>query len=128
MLRKRAHSSSAICEGTNRTPIKFRDQNLADIQLISRSGSEHGGFYDHVQPPANAPPLLGQNSGKLGPRVPAFVVPAYTPARSVLKDTFDHATIAATILRRFWFAASAGHESAGFVGGGSAWALSLPNP
>jgi phospholipase C len=62
---------------------------------------EHGGFYDHVQPPDNATPLLGQNSGKLGPRVPAFVVSPWTPAGLVLKDTFDHGTIAATILRRF---------------------------
>ena len=62
---------------------------------------EHGGFYDHVEPPTNATPLLGQNSGKLGPRVPAFVVSAWTPAGLVLKDTFDHGTIAATILRRF---------------------------
>src|SRR5439155_1161584 len=26
---------------------------------------EHGGFYDHVTPPADAAPLIGQNSGKL---------------------------------------------------------------
>jgi phospholipase C len=62
---------------------------------------EHGGFYDHVDPPSDAVPLLGQNSGKLGPRVPAFVVSAYTPARTVLKDVFEHASIPATILRRF---------------------------
>jgi phospholipase C len=62
---------------------------------------EHGGFYDHVDPPTNATPLLGQNSGKLGPRVPAFVVSPFTPAGLVLKDTFDHGTIAATVLRRF---------------------------
>ena len=62
---------------------------------------EHGGFYDHVQPPSDAVPLIGQNSGKLGPRVPAFVVSPYTPAGMVLKDVFDHTSIAATILRRF---------------------------
>jgi Phosphoesterase family len=62
---------------------------------------EHGGFYDHVDPPTNATPLLGQNSGKLGPRVPAFVVSPYTPPGLVLSDTFDHGTIAATVLRRF---------------------------
>jgi phospholipase C len=62
---------------------------------------EHGGFYDHVDPPSNFAPLLGQNSGKLGPRVPAFVVSHWTPVGVVLKDTFDHTTIAATILRRF---------------------------
>jgi phospholipase C len=62
---------------------------------------EHGGFYDHVMPPDNASPLLGQSSGRLGPRVPAMVVSAWTPPGLVLKDTFDHATIAATVLRRF---------------------------
>jgi phospholipase C len=62
---------------------------------------EHGGFYDHVQPPSNAVPLTGQNSGKLGPRVPAFIVSPWTPAGMVLKDVFDHTSIAATILNRF---------------------------
>jgi phospholipase C len=62
---------------------------------------EHGGFYDHVDPPDNATPLRGQNSGKLGPRVPAFVVSPFTPAGLVLHDTFDHGTIGATVLRRF---------------------------
>lgn len=62
---------------------------------------EHGGFYDHVQPPFSAVPLMAQSGGKLGPRVPAFVVSAWTPAGLVLKDTFEHGSIAATILRRF---------------------------
>ena len=62
---------------------------------------EHGGFYDHVDPPDNATPLTGQNSGKLGPRVPAFIVSPFTPAGLVLKDVFDHGTIGATVLRRF---------------------------
>jgi len=62
---------------------------------------EHGGFYDHIDPPANATPLLGQNSGKLGPRVPALVISPFTPMGLVLKDVFEHGTIAATVLRRF---------------------------
>jgi phospholipase C len=62
---------------------------------------EHGGFYDHVEPPDDFPPLLGQWRGKLGPRVPAFVVSPYTAPNTVLKDNFDHGSIAATILRRF---------------------------
>ena len=62
---------------------------------------EHGGFYDHVQPPTNATPLTGQSGGMLGPRVPAFVVSPWTPPGLVLKETFDHGTIGATILRRF---------------------------
>jgi phospholipase C len=62
---------------------------------------EHGGFYDHVEPPVVPTSLSGQGTGRLGPRVPAFVVSPWTPARSVVKDTFEHASIPATILRRF---------------------------
>jgi phospholipase C len=62
---------------------------------------EHGGFYDHVQPPSSEVPLAGQPSGKFGPRVPAFVVSPYTPAGLVLKDVYDHSSIAATILNCF---------------------------
>ena len=74
--------------------------NWADTMMIVVY-DEHGGFYDHVDPPDNATPLLGQNSGKLGPRVPAFVISSYTPAGLALKDTYDHGSIAATVLRRF---------------------------
>jgi phospholipase C len=84
-------------------------QTLLDPQRNPRWGKtmliivydEHGGFYDHVDPPSNFVPLLGQNSGKLGPRVPAFVVSPWTPRRTVLKDVFEHGSIPATILRRF---------------------------
>jgi phospholipase C len=62
---------------------------------------EHGGFYDHVEPPVASTSLTAQGTGRLGPRVPAFVVSPWTPARTVLKDTFEHASIPATILRRF---------------------------
>jgi phospholipase C len=62
---------------------------------------EHGGFYDHVDPPDSGIPLVGQATGKLGPRVPAFVVSSLTPGRTVLHEVFDHSSIAATILRRF---------------------------
>ena len=62
---------------------------------------EHGGFYDHVEPPVASTSLTAQGTGRLGPRVPAFVISPWTPARTVLKDTFEHASIPATILRRF---------------------------
>jgi phospholipase C len=78
-----------------------RTNRLRDKTMLIIVYDEHGGFYDHVDPPANATPLLGQNSGKLGPRVPAFVISPFTPAALVIKDTCDHSTIAATVLRRF---------------------------
>jgi phospholipase C len=61
---------------------------------------EHGGFYDHVQPPHDAAPLRS-GERRLGPRVPAFVVSPLIAPRTVLHTTFDHTSIGATIVRRF---------------------------
>jgi phospholipase C len=58
---------------------------------------EHGGFYDHVSPPA-----VHDDSGyaTLGVRVPALVVgPRVT--NTVSHRTFDHTTLIKTILTRF---------------------------
>jgi phospholipase C len=52
---------------------------------------EHGGFYDHVPPPA-AP---------YGVRVPALVVSPWIEPGSVSKTAFDHTSIIKTILLRF---------------------------
>jgi phospholipase C len=91
---------------------------------------EHGGFYDHLVPPDAVPavgpdgtttmraiPPLANGIRQLGPRVPAFVISPYTPGPApdpnappgdnpslklnVSKEIYEHASIAATILRRF---------------------------
>jgi phospholipase C len=58
---------------------------------------EHGGFFDHVQPPA-----VHDDSGyaTLGVRVPALVVGPRV-ANAVSHQTFDHSTLIKTILTRF---------------------------
>jgi phospholipase C len=58
---------------------------------------EHGGFYDHV-----APPAVDDGSGysTLGVRVPALVVGPRV-RKFVSHDTFEHTSLIATILRRF---------------------------
>jgi phospholipase C len=58
---------------------------------------EHGGFYDHV-----APPAVDDRSGHstLGVRVPALVVGPRV-RRFVSHQTFEHTSLIATILRRF---------------------------
>jgi phospholipase C len=58
---------------------------------------EHGGFYDHVPPPA-----VDDGSGypTLGVRVPALVVGPRV-RRHVCQDVFEHTSLIATILRRF---------------------------
>ncbi len=59
---------------------------------------EHGGFYDHVTPPAAAgePPF-----DRYGVRVPALIVSPHVEAAAVAKTTFDHTSIIKTILLRF---------------------------
>lgn len=78
---------------------------------------EHGGFYDHQSPPATVP--TGDDSNyanfnysflfdRLGVRVPAIVVSAYTERGTIIGyDTndpttvFDHSSVLATIENRF---------------------------
>lgn len=58
---------------------------------------EHGGFYDHVEPPK-----VNDRSGykRLGVRVPALVVGPRV-RRHVSHQVFEHTSLIATILRRF---------------------------
>ena len=71
---------------------------------------EHGGFYDHVPPPAAAP-VTPDAPATYGVRVPAFVISPWAAARSVFGHDatpdgtpalhFDHTSLLATIVRRF---------------------------
>jgi phospholipase C len=58
---------------------------------------EHGGFYDHV-----APPAVDDDSGysTLGVRVPALVIGPRV-RQFVCHETFEHTALIASILRRF---------------------------
>jgi phospholipase C len=68
---------------------------------------EHGGYYDHVAPPAAAPPdeiapklQTGDPPGAYdvyGPRVPAVVVSPYSAAGGVTSVVHDHTSVLATI-------------------------------
>jgi phospholipase C len=91
---------------------------------------EHGGFYDHLVPPDSIEtlqpdgttatrriPPIANGIRQLGPRVPAFVISPFTPGAgpdpraidpttartrlNVSKRVYEHASIPATILRRF---------------------------
>jgi phospholipase C len=75
--------------------------------LLLYTYDEHGGYYDHVPPPAapipdQIPPKLqpGDPPGgydMYGPRVPAVVVSPYSKPGGVCKDIHDHTSILATI-------------------------------
>jgi phospholipase C len=60
-----------------------------------------------VPPPAATPPgglhdtEMGFRFDRLGVRVPAIVVSAYTPARTVINETMHHGSVIRTICDRF---------------------------
>ncbi|HEY6793097.1 MAG TPA: alkaline phosphatase family protein [Kineosporiaceae bacterium] len=68
---------------------------------------EHGGYYDHVPPPAAIAPdaippklAVGDPPGGYtvyGPRVPAVIVSAYSRPGAVVSTVYDHTSILATI-------------------------------
>jgi phospholipase C len=75
--------------------------------LLVWTYDEHGGYYDHVPPPAavkpdDIPPELGPDDVPgaydiYGPRVPAVVVSPYCRPKSVSSTVCDHTSIMATI-------------------------------
>jgi phospholipase C len=60
---------------------------------------EHGGFYDHVAPPAAEDDDPRFRS--YGVRVPALLVSPWVPQGGVVTNLFDHTSIIKTILLRF---------------------------
>lgn len=70
-----------------------------DKTLLIITYDEHGGFFDHVLPSNDAPPVSGIT--QYGPRVPAFIVSPWVKKGAVAKELFDHTSILATICRRF---------------------------
>jgi phospholipase C len=67
---------------------------------------EHGGTYDHVPPPAATPPHADARAGemgfgfdRLGVRVPAIAVSAYTRAGTIVHDEMHHGSVIATLSR-----------------------------
>ena len=69
---------------------------------------EHGGLYDHVSPPQDAPNPDGKNSTNppfdfktLGVRVPAVVISPWIPQLTIDSTRYDHASIASTARKLF---------------------------
>ena len=95
----------------------IRNSTLWDKVMLVVTFDEHGGFYDHVSPPATVP--TGDDTrytnskhpfafDRLGVRVPAIVVSAYTQKGAVIGTDannagtrFDHTSILATVSKLF---------------------------
>jgi phospholipase C len=67
---------------------------------------EHGGTYDHVPPPTVTTPgghvqpgEMGFGFDRLGCRVPAIMISAYTRAGTVINDEMNHSSLVSTLNR-----------------------------
>jgi phospholipase C len=71
------------------------NQSLWEKSLLVILYNEHGGFYDHVEPPAAVPPddsLKEFSFAQYGVRVPAILVSPWVNA-GVADDEFDHTSL-----------------------------------
>ena len=73
-----------------------KNEALWNSTLLIVTYDEHGGFFDHVKPPAATPPDDGHDGqfrfDRLGVRVPAVLISPWL-ARSVCHSTFDHTSV-----------------------------------
>jgi phospholipase C len=74
---------------------------LWEKTLLVITYDEHGGFFDHVAPPADPPDDDPATFSRYGVRVPTLVVSPWVGRRSFSHDVFDHTSIIKTILLRF---------------------------
>jgi phospholipase C len=89
----------------------IRNSPVWNNSVLIITWDEHGGFFDHVAPPAAQPPndkkpeddhnVNGFVFDKYGVRVPALVISPRIPKNLVDHRIYDHASIPATIERLF---------------------------
>src|SRR5207253_3461968 len=89
----------------------LRKSPLWKNSLLIITWDEHGGFYDHVAPPAAVPPgdepknrntnQWGFKFDRYGVRVPAVVVSPLIQKNSIDHRLYDHSSIPATIEKLF---------------------------
>jgi len=87
----------------------LRNSRFWDKSVLLVVWDEHGGFFDHVQPPAARSPdnlVIQENFrfDRLGVRVPAIIASPLVPKGSVCHTLFEHASIPATLRDMFGFA------------------------
>jgi phospholipase C len=97
------HPPSDVFEGQE---LVFRVYNALasgpkwDKTLLVVLYDEHGGFHDHVAPPA-APDDDPATFGRYGVRVPALIASPWVRGRHVSHTLFDHTSLIKTIMQRF---------------------------
>ena len=89
----------------------IRNSPVWNSSLLIITWDEHGGFYDHLPPPAAVPPgdtapgdtynKYGFTFEQYGPRVPAVVISPLIPRNLIDHRLYDHASIPATLEKCF---------------------------
>lgn len=93
-----------------------------DSSMLLITWDEHGGFYDHVSPPAAVPPgdpasdpsnvHHGFDFRQLGVRVPAVVISPWIDRGVIDHSTYDHSSIPATLAQLFGFRSLTARDAA----------------
>jgi phospholipase C len=102
----------------------IRQSPLWPNSLLIIAYDEHGGFFDHVAPPAAVAPgdtvphskynRSGFGFEQYGVRVPALVISAYTRKSWISHETYDHASVPATLEAIFNMPALTKRDAAAF--------------
>lgn len=89
-----------------RTSASLNGSNAMNTMLLV-TFDEHGGTYDHVPPPPAVPPgpvenpEMGFTFNRLGLRVPAIAISAWTKAGTIINDEMHHGAAIATLCRKY---------------------------
>ena len=93
-----------------RTSASLQGSNASNTMLLV-TFDEHGGCYDHVAPPDALSPENPQPEGemnfffdRLGVRVPAIAISAYTAANTIVDRQVHHAALIRTLSRKYGLA------------------------
>ena len=89
----------------------IRNSSHWDSSLLLVTYDEHGGFYDHVMPPATVSPgdvIIDKTNNhhnftftQLGVRVPAIIISPLIPRNMIDHTLYDHTSLLATIEELF---------------------------
>ncbi len=84
---------------------RVRTSPLWEKSLLVIVYDEHGGFYDHAITPKDATPPDQYHSQfdfkRYGVRVPAVLISPYIEKGAIIRETFDHSSIPATLKEVF---------------------------
>ncbi len=91
----------------------IRNSPVWNTSVLIITYDEHGGFYDHVKPPAAIPPgdktdpkntTYGFDFKQYGVRVPAVIVSPLIPKNTIDHTPYDHTSILKTLSNLYGFA------------------------